>query len=512
MVKNKSLAFVVSGLLLVTVYSTAAQDPAPTTDDELGLESKEFQDQPFDMDEKPFNEDEIIENTEDSTTVDMDEKLFNEDEIIENTEDSTTVDFFNSLRQHPFLAPAHFTFSYELAYGIEDPKNLVINRPSLRLQWEKGKGNYFVRFDGKVDKDFVYNSSDYNDEVKDKYSHQSEIREFYLQGSKGAFSAKLGRQLVIWGKADGGIVTDIMSPRDLTELVFTSVEYSRIGQNMFVADAYHQNSKTKAQHQWSLIIIPDIKVNDIASPGHPYGIDIQLASLFPSSTPNQMPPVFVDERPEASWTKPEIGLRWGVTSGKVDWSMMAAEVHENNPVFILEETQDQDTIRAQYPRYQMLGMGFNRGHGSFVWKGELAYKNNRQFNLSNELNTERYQVFDLAFGFDFNANGAYTMSLELSNQHIVDWDSRLLNTRRNETVVYAIWNKTWLNETLTTQYTGSAQLQDSESFHRFEIQHDINDQWSAEIQVDYFDARLPDSLFGQLQDKHRVSVQVNFDY
>ena len=455
------------------------EDVVPTTDDELDLWSEEFEDQPFDMDEK----------------------LFNEDEIIENTEDSKTVDTFNSLRQHPLLAPAHVTLRHELAYGIEDPEKLVINRSSLRLQWEKGKGNFFTRFDGKTAKDFVYNSAEFNSAVKERYSHQSEIRELYLQASKGAFSAKLGRQLVIWGKADGGIVTDIMSPRDLTELVFSSIEDARIGQDMFVADVYYQNAKTQAQHQWSLIITPDIKVNDIPLAGHPYGNNIQP------------PASIVDERPETSWTHPEIGVRWGVTLGKVDWSLMLAEVHENNPVFTLEtKTPLQGTLRAQYPRYQMLGMGFNLGHGSFVWKGELAFKKNRQFNLTSQLNTEQYRVLDCAFGFDFNANGAYTVSFELSNQHVVDWDSRLLNTQRDETIVYAVWNKTWLNETLTTQYTGSAQLQDRESFHRFEIQYDINDQWWAEIQVDYFDSSLPDSLFGQLQDKHRVSVQVDFDF
>lgn len=480
---TKLLPLFALSLLLMTVDTTAMQDGVPTTSDDL--ESEEFEGQQFNTDEEQFYE----------------------DDITEDTGGSKNPDTYYSPNQHLLLAPAYFTLRYELAYGIEDPKKLVINRPSLRLQWEKSKGNFFIRFDGKTDKDFVYNRAEFNNDVKERYGHQTEVREFYLQASKGAFSMKLGRQLVVWGKADGGIVTDIMSPRDLTELVFTTVEDARIGQDMFVVDAYYQNVKTQAQHQWSLIITPYIKVNDIALAGHPYGIDIQSTSLFPSSTQ------VVDERPEASWSQPEIGVRWGVTTGKMDWSMMAAEVHEDNPVFTLEmNAPSQDILRAQYPRYQMLGLGFNRSHGSFVWKGELAFKNNRRFNFINQLHTEQYRVFDSVFGFDFNANGLYTVSVELSNQHVVDWDSRLIDTRRDETVAYAIWSRPWLNETLTTQYTASAQLQDRESFHRFEVQYDLNDQWSAEIQMDYFDSNLPDSLFGQLRDKHRVSVRVDFNF
>ncbi|WP_075185109.1 DUF1302 family protein [Teredinibacter haidensis] len=483
---RNSLILIVFSLLLVSLDTAAQPEDTLTTQDDSEASTEEFVEQPFDMEGSFFIDD-------DSTEIDEGDDITNS---------------FTSLRQHPLLSSAYFTLRYELAYGIDEPNALVINRPSLRMQWEQSKGNFFVRFDGKTDKDFVYNSNDYPDEVRERYNHQSEVREFYIQASKGPFSAKLGRQLVVWGKADGGIVTDIMSPRDLTELVFTSVEDARIGQDMFVADAYYQNMATQAQHRWSLIVTPYIKVNDLALPGHPYA----PADSFPPSTPPN-PPSIIDDRPGTSWDSPEVGARWSITVGKLDWSMMVADVHDNNPVFTMENpSSNQETLYAKYPRYQMLGLGFNRAQGGVVWKGEVAFKHNKQFNLVNPLNTERYEILDSVFGFEYNANGLYSLSLELSNQHVMDWNTKLLNTRRHETVAYLIWNKPWRNETLTTQYTASAQLQDNESFHRFEVQYDITDQWSAEFQVDYFDSRLQDSLFGQLQDKHRVSVQIDFNF
>ena len=67
--------------------------------------------------------------------------------------------------------------------------------------------------------------------------------------------SKAGKQIVVWGKADAAVVTDIMSPRDLTELVFTSLEDARLGQQMLILDHFSANS------QWSVVFNPDVKVN-----------------------------------------------------------------------------------------------------------------------------------------------------------------------------------------------------------------------------------------------------------
>ena len=74
-----------------------------------------------------------------------------------------------------------------------------------------------------------------------------------------------------------------------------------------------------------------------------------------------------DEKPEDS----EIGVRWGGTRGRWDFSIMMAEVFETVPVI---ELRQGNQLIATYPRYQMLGGGFNLSRGKFLWKGEIAYK------------------------------------------------------------------------------------------------------------------------------------------
>ena len=191
---------------------------------------------------------------------------------------------------------------------------------------------------------------------------------FYLQRSEGDFSAKLGRQLVIWGKADSGVVSDIFSPRDLTESVFTSVEDARLGQDMLVTDWFFQGGESgdqKSQYQLSLIVNPDIKYNLLPKSGHPYGPEAGTNLVFPEQS----------DSGDYHWSEPELGFRLARTLGSLDLSLMLADVVANDADLFVDSdnTGLHSSKSPEDYRYQMLAGGFNWGQGKFVWKGELAF-------------------------------------------------------------------------------------------------------------------------------------------
>jgi hypothetical protein len=214
--------------------------------------------------------------------------------------------------------------------------------------------------------------------------------------------------------------------------------------------------------------------------------------------------------PNFSWSDMEVGLRWNQSWGKTDVSLMAADVNEDFANYSFDPAAV--AVIAEYPRYQMLGGGINWGHNGFVWKGEMGFKKNRHFTLADLTSGREQEVWDTAIGFDYEANGAYSFSLELTNQHMLDWDSSLLLVRRDETILYGVWRKTWLNQILTTQYTAMLQLQDREAFHRWEFIYDLSDQWNLELQLDYFITKETMTLLSQLEDKNRIALEVTFDF
>ncbi|NOR72167.1 MAG: hypothetical protein GQ532_21190, partial [Methylomarinum sp.] len=55
-----------------------------------------------------------------------------------------------------------------------------------------------------------------------------ELREFYLQGAIGDTFLTLGKQQIVWGKADGLKVLDIVNPQSFREFILDDFDSSRI--------------------------------------------------------------------------------------------------------------------------------------------------------------------------------------------------------------------------------------------------------------------------------------------
>ncbi|PCK08201.1 MAG: hypothetical protein COA42_10360 [Alteromonadaceae bacterium] len=461
------------------------------------------------------------------------------------------------------LIPAYFTLSHTLAYPTRNGNHPVVNRSALRAQMDYGFGeHYFLRLDAKAEVDQVYRGEAQYQSVSDEYYRRSKARELFIQASLGPLSVKIGQQLVIWGKADSGVITDVFSPRDLRESIFTPVENSRLGQTMIVADYYIYNQES--QQQFSLVVNPDIDVNEFARPGHPYGpnlipnassLDAQFNNAIILANSENVAPGF--SLPDA-----EFGLRWTYTRDNFDVALMVADLVDNNPIIILNEANN-DLFSAQrpttilttilttspttlpatspttlnslftshYKRYQMLGGGFNWGDGNFVWKGEFAFKRGLSFNrlrpeaLTENIRNIRFEQViravkrdsaEFAFGFDYDHNGQLSASLELTHQALFNHhDAILLQGRDESSNLYGVVTQKWRNDTLTGSYTSGYQIQDKDLFHRLELSYDISDKWSTTIRGDYFqikDATQSNSLFGALANKDRVSLQVNYDF
>lgn len=60
------------------------------------------------------------------------------------------------------------------------------------------------------------------------------------------FDLRIGKQQIIWGKADGVFITDVISPRDLSEFILPDFEEIRIGTNAVKFDYYLGNSTFEA--------------------------------------------------------------------------------------------------------------------------------------------------------------------------------------------------------------------------------------------------------------------------
>ncbi|MFQ5455678.1 MAG: DUF1302 family protein [Nitrospirota bacterium] len=436
-----------------------------------------------------------------------------EEIIIDNREEDTGSPQGKEDNRSPFIIPvlqkflykSRFTFRHEFVSRIDRPDRIFINRSSLRFQWEDLLfSSYYLLFDGKLSYNFAYNYLDYPSDVERYYRFQKQIHEFYLQKDFGKASLKFGRQILVWGEADIAVVTDVINPRDLTEFIFIPIEDARIGLLMLTADYYSENS------HWTLFINPDPKVNRFARPGHEYEYP------FIYSQPGIVQ-VRNENRPAISLSNTEIGMRLAKTIEQSDISIMAAYIIDDNPVFRTEwiNRQGELILQPEYRPYYMMGAAANLSRGNFLWKGEAAIKINRTFTNSARFTDDgliKRSSFDTVVGLDYDASGAYAVTLEISNQHILNWTEDISGIRRDESILYLTWSKNLLNDILKPIYVYLYQIQDHEALHRFRIEYQITDQWSCIFETAYFNAWKEDSYLGYLQDQSRISFEIRYNF
>lgn len=75
------------------------------------------------------------------------------------------------------------------------------------------------------------NRSSYSDYSKPDQLNKAvelELREFYLQGEIGDTFLTLGKQQIVWGKAEGLHVLDIVNPQSFREFILDDFDNSRI--------------------------------------------------------------------------------------------------------------------------------------------------------------------------------------------------------------------------------------------------------------------------------------------
>ena len=114
------------------------------------------------------------------------------------------------------------------AYRIGDDQDLLLLRNRFRLEtnvagdWARGFASLDINHD-------QHSTSD---------RHELTLREIFIDLYFDSFDIRIGKQQVIWGKADGVFINDIVNPLDLRYFLMQDFENIRMGIPMIKANVY----------------------------------------------------------------------------------------------------------------------------------------------------------------------------------------------------------------------------------------------------------------------------------
>ena len=375
-----------------------------------------------------------------------------------------------------------------------------------------------VRLDGNLYGETVggYFSVDVlNDGTNGEYDFETFLREAYVDLFFSNVEFRLGKQQVVWGKADGVFINDIVCPLDMSMFLLQDFDNIRMGLPMAKANLYLGN--------WMLegLWIPKFEPWQFAEAGSDWEFTL---SVPPDTVWDLIPNVIHlndEELPENSLENSEFGLKLSTFLLGADISLLYLDGYADLPVIqvdsvtmiidpTLEVPTQMDTYLSPiYYRSPMYGLNFSRPVFTTVIRGELGYFGDRRFSNVNMQNfTSDY--FSGMMGLDFTGPLGSSISFQAIHRQIMDYKSGMVDDK-TEQMATATISGSFLRETVIASVLGLADVNEDAGLGRLDISY----AWSDALRISLGGFLLwgnEDTLFGQFDVNDNIYLKIKYSF
>lgn len=361
--------------------------------------------------------------------------------------------------------------------------------------------------------------------VADDGTYALKLREAYIDWKGEMLALRVGRQVVSWGKADDIQITDVLNPRDETNVVAADYNESKLG-----VDAVRLSlltDKTQVDAYWIPFFTPSILPLAKGNPLHSH--------VFPEEVDGvqiHYPEKYDDfDLPEKRLSKSELALRASAYTSVADLSLYGfygwddLPIIRYNPDIIFGDGEDMPAtsysidVTGEYKRMYMIGADAAIPAGDFVFRLEGAYFPMRHFqtNANSQLfmyndetrpaSKKKHQLLGLA-GLDWTPSGGWTITAQYVADGVIDYDSDLDRNEFQHQATLSI-EKSILNETLTIMASGALDLWDFSSASELELDYKLTDAITLCLIGDLY-LEGPDNkegLYGEYRDFSSVTFK-----
>ena len=338
------------------------------------------------------------------------------------------------------------------------------------------------------------------------------LREAYMDVYFDNMDLRIGKQQIIWGKADGMFITDIVSPKDLGEFLLRDFDEIRTGITSLKANYYLGDNTVEMV--WIPTFTPTIMPDE--------------TSIW-SRIPEFPLPITIDESQKeipGRLENSEGFIKFSGMSSLLDYEIMAGIMWDDDPSLhivpiITVENQTPTGLRISPIHHQLTlaGGSFSSELGGFIFRGEGAYYMGKQFSAlnPNQMNLptsllEKDYVHYL-FGTDFSI-GTTRFSAQFIQRAILDYDDLIVQEELDNTMTF-LANRTFLQETLTLQLFGYVGLNNEDALIRPSLTYDVADGFEILAGANIFiknDESETTGLFGHYDDNDMVFVKVKYSF
>ncbi|MBN2856859.1 MAG: hypothetical protein JXN63_00510 [Candidatus Delongbacteria bacterium] len=331
------------------------------------------------------------------------------------------------------------------------------------------------------------------------------LKEAYMDMYFDNFDLRIGKQQIIYGKADGIFITDVVSPKDLSEFILPEFDEIRIGITSAKLSYYKGNGI------FELTWVPVFTSNtlpDASSIWRPASPDFSVAPVFDYSGTD------VEKEIENG----EVFLRYSAMGSKIDYEIVAGHFFSDDPVMNVYKEINPGTgqitaitIEPEHPRLSMGGGSFSLPVAGFVWRSEGAYYSGKMFQTKDP--EEKNSLTEKDFlhymtGLDYSLFDT-TLSTQFVQEAILDYDSFIEKDEFTSTLTF-LAKKDFLREKLWLELFGYYGINEEDMLLRPKISYSFADGFDIITGANLFFGET--GSFGQFDDNDMVYAKIKYSF
>lgn len=390
-----------------------------------------------------------------------------------------------------------FSRTYE-GVLFDSTGNFAIVQQTLNLNFEKRGEKVAFKANPML---YLYGSDSLN----------FRLREIYADLYFDNFDLRLGKQQIVWGKADGVFITDIVSPLNLTEFLLPDFDEIRTGVIAAKFDYYIGNSTLEA------IWIPQFTPTTKPSSGSIWNI----TPKFPAPVTFDLTRSEIDPSLENS----EFFLKFSTITSNIDFDIMGGYTWDDNPAMYVQRHFEMDmtqsppqpvlvglTVSPQHHRLWVTGGAFSTEINGIIFRGEGAYYQGKYFQTEDITDSDalvRKNYLNYVLGIDFNL-GDVKMSGQFIQKYILDHDPLMAEDAVNNTATILARYDT-MREMLHLELFSYIGLSGNDALIRPKITYDFDDSFSILLGANVFVGDR-NGQFGQFKDNSMIYTKIKYSF
>lgn len=364
----------------------------------------------------------------------------------------------------------------------KSPNDFLASETMARLETRSFKENWSL---------FASMNLSANHTLKDESGVS--IHEAYIDYVGPSWDVRLGRQIIIWGNADGVRITDNISPSDLSEYISRDFDEIRMA-----VDAVKLRI-TGDKGTGELIYIPFFRQGISPDEDSPWA----LGKSDSDTTGNS--------KPRKNIENGELGAKYALFLPGVDMALSYFYTWNDFPYYTC--TRDTGSCQATSPfhRLHIFGLEFSRPCNDFVFRGEAAFFHGKRYlsKIENSPLTQRDQIKWL-LGIDWSPGNNWSLSFQGTEDRILDYPTNI-QQREHSTMITANISKKLFREKLTLSGMHYLNLNEKDSLTRLSSEYQVSDGFSLFFGSDIFKGEKTGN-FGKYKENTQVWLKAKYSF